>query len=215
MGVLHKQCYLGGSLAFLMYCMFNKLNHKILMREGTQRRRCCSRSRCHLKTSLENGFLHFETSAVASLLMALRYSVLQLRKLKPEETQATPVTMTRVCPTLLLACHLPLVLPGKRTAFSGWGWRGHYPAPGRAHLGSTPLPCEFTEPLEDFALCAEVSGEADSYDLSFGKGHFEAAKAKVTGTNSSLKFSLGRDVLKRGVHSVFREIFFIFCSVRN
>lgn len=45
--------------------------------------------------------------------------------------------------------------------------------------------------LEDFALCAEVSEEADSYDLSFGKGHFEAAKAKVTGTNSSLKFSWG------------------------
>lgn len=151
MCVFHKQCYLGGSFAFLMYCMFNKLNHKILMREGTQRRRCCSRSRCHLKTSLENGFLHFETSAVASLLMALRYSVLQLRKLKPVETQATPVIMTRVCPTLLLACHLPSVLPGERTAFSG---RGHYPAPGRAHLGSTPLQCEFTEPRDSRGLCS-------------------------------------------------------------
>lgn len=62
--------------------------------------------------------------------------------------------------------------------------------------------------LEDFAPCAEVSREADTYDLSFGKGHFEAAKAKVTGTG--LKFSLGRDVLKRGIHKVFREFFFNF-----
>lgn len=55
----------------------------------------------------------------------------------------------------------------------------------------------------DFALCAEVSGEVDSYDLSFGKGHLEAAKAKVTGIDSGFKFSLGRVVLKRIVHKAF------------
>ncbi|KAM7326805.1 hypothetical protein ACRRTK_013172 [Alexandromys fortis] len=44
--------------------------------------------------------------------------------------------------------------------------------------GSCSLDPQSHGTLEDFALCAEVSGEADGYDLSFGKGHFEAAKAK-------------------------------------
>lgn len=122
--------------------------------------------------------------------MALRYSVLQLRKLKPEETQATPVIMTRVCPTLLLACHLPSVLPGKRMAFSGWGWRGHYPAPRRAHLGSTPLQCEFIEPRDSRGLCSLCRSLRGSWWLWFiiWQGTLRSSKSK--GHRHRLQFKI-------------------------
>lgn len=78
----------GGPFAFLMYCMFNKLNHKILLRELTQRRRCCSRSRCHLKTSLENGFLNFETLTVVGFIT--HGSALAHSAIKEVETRRNP-----------------------------------------------------------------------------------------------------------------------------